>query len=389
MSNINCRICNGALSVVVDCGDQPIASRFVKSVSEQEDRFSLKLAQCATCGLTQLVSPPPPSSLIPRHDWIAYIEPEKHLDSVTDILLTLSGISGQSRVVGVSYKEDSTLERLKKRGLNNLYRLDLQRDLAISEPNAGIESIEQAITKGNAKLPQNFLKPDILIVRHMLEHAHDTLKFLDGIRALCSEKTYVVFEIPDCSKVFANSEYPFIWEEHVLYLVEESLRQSLALAGYDVVSIFRYEFRIEDSLVAVCRPKSSDDAPRIECVKAGFKKSLKAIQSEYRDHLSGFKGRAVLFGAGHLAVKFLNILGLSDLFDAVIDDSPQKKGLYMPGSKLPIIDSSILTEGRYDLCVLTVSPESEEKILAKYGSLRSDLKFVSAFHSSSRSVTSL
>jgi hypothetical protein len=75
-------------------------------------------------------------------------------------------------------------------------------------------------------------------------------------------------------------------------------------------------------------------------------------------------GRVALFGAGHLAVKFLNLFGLKDLVYCVIDDHPDKAGLCMPGSGLPVRPSSVLIEERIDLCLLALSPESERKVIA-------------------------
>ena len=55
--------------------------------------------------------------------------------------------------------------------------------------------------------------------------------------------------------------------------------------------------------------------------------------------------RVALFGAGHLAARFVNLFSLGDWIDSVIDDNSHKQRVLMPGSRLPIYDSSASSRG--------------------------------------------
>lgn len=92
-----------------------------------------------------------------------------------------------------------------------------------------------------------------------------------------------------------------------------------------------------------------------------------AIQSEkFRNFLGMYRqngNKIALFGAGHLACTFVNLLSLRDYFDFVVDDHPNKKGLFMPGSKLPIRSSATLVEDGIKLCLLSLNPDNEEKVM--------------------------
>ena len=72
-----------------------------------------------------------------------------------------------------------------------------------------------------------------------------------------------------------------------------------------------------------------------------------------------------MFGAGHLSCFWINVLGVEAELEFVVDDHPAKRGLRMPGSRLPIRGSSALLEENITLCLLSLSPESEAKVLAK------------------------
>lgn len=75
------------------------------------------------------------------------------------------------------------------------------------------------------------------------------------------------------------------------------------------------------------------------------------------------KGKIALFGAGHLSCAFINYFGLADLIEFVVDDSLNKQGLLMPGSKRPIVAPGRLLSDGITLCLFGLAPENEDKIV--------------------------
>jgi hypothetical protein len=86
-----------------------------------------------------------------------------------------------------------------------------------------------------------------------------------------------------------------------------------------------------------------------------------------RTLLSGHRqaGKIALFGAGHHASIFTNLLGVADLIEFVVDDNPHKRGLRMPGTRLPIVGSDRLMTGEIKLCLSSLGAGSEREVLAK------------------------
>ena len=74
--------------------------------------------------------------MVPPHDWITYNEPEGHLDELVDTLMALPGVGPGAVAGGVSFKDDSTLARLERKGLQT-WRLDLHEDLGVSDRRSG------------------------------------------------------------------------------------------------------------------------------------------------------------------------------------------------------------------------------------------------------------
>jgi hypothetical protein len=338
----------------------------------------------------QLVDPMPVEMVRSRFAWLRYNEPEGHLDALTERLAQLPGLGRDCAVAGLTYKDESTLERLRQRGYTNTTSVDPVADLSIEDRTAGLETIQAALREEcGQRISRRRGKVDLLIARHVLEHAHDPQAFLAGAACLVKPGGYAVFEMPDATQFLDARDYAFVWEEHIAYFTADTLRTLLARNGWEEIEIATYPYVLENSLVAVVRlgsPSANAPASQMEADIArgqAFAKSFPGRKQRYRARLSALKGagkRIALFGAGHLSAKFLNLFAVGDLVECVVDDNPHKQALLMPGSRLPIRSSSVLGEQRIDLCLLCLSPESEAKVLAaKQSYIRDGGEFRSIF----------
>ena len=87
-----------------------------------------------------------------------------------------------------------------------------------------------------------------------------------------------------------------------------------------------------------------------------------------------------MWGAGHLSVAFLSLMGVEDRFEAVLDDNPHKKGMRMPVGGIPIHGSAWMGNNRVVTCLLSLNPQNQPKVVAKSGSFTSrGGKFYSIF----------
>lgn len=395
-----CRICGmNAVAELLDAGSHPVSNRFLADASTDEQTFPIVLGQCSACGLVQLTKSVPAPELVAPYDWISYNEPEGHLDRMVDLISDLRGVSRASVVAGLSFKDDSTLQRFRSRGFDQTWRVDPRSDLSIENPCAGLESIQDCIDPMRAEhLGRAHGTPDIVIGRHILEHAHDTQRFMAGLRALVHPDGYLVLEVPDCTLVLDTFDYTTIWEEHVLYFTPETYRRAFAFNGFAVECFVIYLYPHENSLVAIVRPDETvrpefPDPKVLDAEKRraqAFAEALAGRREAVHSFLQGYRrnqGRIALFGAGHLACMFIDLMGIEDQIDFVIDDHPRKRGLFMPGSHLPIVGSDALAADDVKLCLTSLSPESEEKVIAKNQAfVECGGRFASLFPASKRAL---
>jgi len=369
-----CIACGNAVGTLIDFGPQPPSNRFLKNGERDADLHRLVLGQCVTCGLVQLIGPMSARMVQSRYVWLTYNEPEGHLDALAERLRQLPGVAQDSVIAGLTYKDDSTLARLNRMGYLQTFRLDASADLGLNDSTAGLESVQEAVSRGRVReVAARRGQASVLIARHVLEHAHNPRAFLQGLVSLMKPGGYLVFEMPDSRKFLDACDYSFVWEEHIAYFTPSTLKAFLLAHGCEVFEILTYPYALEDSLVAIAKM----DAPAVRAtteelpveLKRGrrYKEQFPKVRERYRAWFSQHRAagkRVVLFGAGHLAAKFINLLELGDYVECVIDDNPDKQALIMPGSRLPIRSSSLLEQEGIDLCLLSLSPESEKKVLS-------------------------
>ena len=184
---------------VIDLGEQPVSHRFLTSSTEKEFTHSLILGQCKSCGLAQLIEPAPTFELKPRYDWLTCTEPEGHLDQLVNNISNLPGITKDSKVCGISFKEDTTLERFKKLGFANTWRIQPEQELGIRIPLASIETVQEHFTPEKVdSITKIHGQADVVIARHILEHTQNPLEFIEACKLLLKPTGYIVFEIPSC-----------------------------------------------------------------------------------------------------------------------------------------------------------------------------------------------
>jgi hypothetical protein len=362
-----------AVDSVLDFGAQPPSNRFSRSGELQTHDHPLVLGQCAKCGLVQLVQPMPADMVRSRYKWITYNEPEGHLDQMVEDLIATTGLKADARIVGLSYKDDSTLARFNRKGYANTYRFSIKQDMGVAQTLAGMETIQSAMTPQRVdELVANYGQADLLIMRHVLEHAHEPKKFLDALARLVKPTGCMVLEMPESTKFLLACDYSFVWEEHIAYFTAQTVSRLVQSASLDPWVLKNYTYPLEDSLVALVRPVPSGQTmggPTAQELGMGlsYGRHFTEIRECFRSDLLRLKreGKAVaVFGAGHLAAKFLNFFELKDLVCCVIDDNPNKLGMLMPGSGVPVRPSSVLFDEKIDLCLLSLSPESEKKVVA-------------------------
>ena len=243
-------------SLLFDLGLLPISNRFLKNKLKKSPKFPFKVDISERNGLISLNKPFPVHEIKPRFDWITCSEPEAHLNDLVDVLIQLPGISKKSVIASFSFKDISTLERLKKKGFLNQWSIDPKEDLEIKDKKCSIETLQSKFNlKSAIKILGKYGLADIIIVRHVLEHSYDIDNFVNSIKKLIKKNGYIVWELPDCKKSLKKLDYTMLWEEHTYYFTEFTLKHFLKKNNFEIVNFYSVPYSYENSLVAIVKNK--------------------------------------------------------------------------------------------------------------------------------------
>jgi hypothetical protein len=365
---------------LVDFGLQPVSNRFVLDDSHATvPSFPLQLRVNTETGLVHLGKPFPLEEVKPRYDWLTCYEPEDHLDNLVEKLIKLPNITIKSVFGAYSFKDDSTLRRLEQLGFINNWRIDPILDLGISDACANVETYQSFLTVDKAKeICERRGAVDVLIVRHVIEHAYDLHRFIDAIRCMVNPGGYIVWELPDCEQALALGDCTTIWEEHIYYFTSFTFKQLLQDSGFSITHFESVPYALENSLIAIVqesKSSTSKEMPDIKQVSKEIKRAKDFVSKlfqrkiELRNKLIKLKeenGLICMFGAGHLSVAFLSLMELSDLICCVVDDNPNKKGKQMPIGGLNILGSEALQHGDIKVCLLGLNPQNQPNVIDRH-----------------------
>lgn len=363
-----CKLCDAVLNgPILDLGALPVCNRF-SPTPDAFDRHPLAMTICAGCGLVQLAAFPAIGDVVPRVPWIRYTEPDAHLDAVVERL-----DPSIATVFGAGPFDGPLLMRLAERGIQTK-----ALDFAIPRSENGLypylETAQDALRPDRlAAAALRHGRADLVVLRYLLEHSHDPVAMLEGLKHLLTARGTVFIEVPDSTKFLSRRDYSFIWEEHICYFTLATLRLLASRAGYAVVDVSRYEGPLEDALVAILRPAenamSLNDAGAATSVFSAYREGFAPLREAYRRRLTAALAsgsRVAICGIGHQAIMFLNALGLQSFVAMMVDDDPNKLGQFAPGATSAIASSAtMLADQSIDLCLLAVNPRSEAKIKEK------------------------
>ncbi len=334
--------------------------------------------QCLKCFHFQQKRNPLLGALRPRYEWQRFREPEEHLDEHARKFRSYLGDDASAHVYGVSWQDESLLGRLRQLGCH-CSLLAPFADLGVPDTGEcfGIESLQYYFRQevAHAAVLRRG-QADALIVRDVLEHAFQPVDFLRQLSHLVRDEGFLFIEVPGSFELLKRQRYWLLWEHHISYFTQETLRNAVLLAGLTPVSEQQLLLGSGEYLIMVAQKRdqkaslqldrnSLNSGPGLVEIADLFCNQYPVKHAEVRSKLEGFRkqNQAIYFyGANHVTQWWIRVFEAGPYFSAIVDDMPEKQGLYLPGTGIPIVSSSVLAGASGAVCLHLFGPSAIQKV---------------------------
>lgn len=379
-----CRSCGYAgLEMVLSLGNTPLANALLRGDQLQlpEPLFPLELGFCPECSLVQILEAVPPERMFSTYPYFSSVSDTvvRNAESVTSRLLTTRQLDANKLVVEVASNDGYLLQFYKRRDIPVLGIEPASNIARVAENERGIPTICEFFGAELAqRLRRQGRRAEVIHANNVLAHVPDLNGFVEGLRILLDDGGVAVIEVPYVKELISHCEFDTIYHEHLCYFSLTALdhlfkRHDFTLQDVERLPIHGGSLR----LFAVPR-QSGEQNDRVESLLAeereqgmdrlsfyrSFAQRVEQLKTDLREQLgqlvkSGKKVAA--YGAAAKGSTLLNYCEIGrETLEFVVDRSPYKQGLYMPGVRLPIYAPEKLMKEFPDFVLLLTWNMAEE-----------------------------
>jgi C-methyltransferase C-terminal domain/Putative zinc binding domain/Methyltransferase domain len=342
MNKHSCRACRGSAGdLVLDLGEQPACDYFPPCGDPGPDPvYPLQMWLCSSCGLAQLLADP--------------TVPEEPRGTEPAALLA-QAVDAVERVAAGGW--------LPRRGLVAEY----------GSPHGGSWL---GLLAGRGLVPTDRgQQADVILDCFGLMHAADQCRALAERAARLAPGGLLLLQYHSLNAILRYRQWNALRHGHYAYYSTAALTAMLANTGFTPVTAWQFDLYGGTVLLAASRDTNgrgkpdavvrsllADDSRVGVCDPCGFsglQHQVLAHAKALHDWLAAERsaGRVVLgYGAASRAVALLRQAQADrTLLPAVVDASPAKQGLRMPGTDIPVVGTAELAERRPDAVLLFVA----------------------------------
>jgi len=371
---MKCRHCGQLISLpFLDLGSAPPSNAYLgkTDLNGPETWFPLRLLVCENCWLVQTEDHAEREALFTQNyayfssyssTWLA------HAQHYVSEMVARFHLGKHSQVVEIAANDGYLLQYVQQLEIP-CYGIEPTTSTANAARKKGINIIEQFFGVNLAdELVQNNQQADLIVANNVLAHVPDINDFVEGFSRLLKPQGVATFEFPHLLRLVQENQFDTVYHEHYSYLSFTAIQHIFSSNGLTVFDVeelpthggsLRVFVQVSDSGAHV-RTSAVSKLLQVEAEfginSKDFYQNFQICAENVKDSLLGFlldtKRRGLKIGAYGAAAKgntLLNFAGVRpDLLPYVVDKNPAKKGQYMPGSRIPIVDEAHLKAHRPD-----------------------------------------
>lgn len=380
MSDIkNCAFCSSTkLTEVMDFGDVAIAGAFLKENQIlSEKKYPLVIVFCENCYAVQVRDHIDPEILFAT-DFYFSSSIKTLRDHFTEYAAEVTGRflpePKDALVVEFGSNDGVLLRPLADQGVGTLIGIDPAKNIVDSIKDDKFVLINDFFNVSvSNSITEKYGRADLVMANNTFAHISDINGTTQAVKELLVDDGVFIFEVHYLGKIIEGLQYDFMYHEHIYYYSLLALENHLArhdMVIFDLKSIpvhggsiryyatkkdSRYAKNISSRVTALRKQEKELGYDRSETYKK-FASEVVEKKQKLMSLLNDLKerGRTVTgYGASGRANTIIQYCGITDKYlDFIIDDAPQKQGLYTPGSHLQIRNNEALMRDKPDYALV-------------------------------------
>ncbi|WP_302738025.1 class I SAM-dependent methyltransferase [uncultured Desulfovibrio sp.] len=373
MAKHTCLFCGAELThIFADLGTCPPSNAFLSpaQLDEPEIFYPLQAWVCSECLLVQGPHFKRPQDIF-THDYAYY-------SSYSPSWVAHAGQYVQSITRRFQLGKDSLIVEV---GSNDGYLLQHAVEMGIPclgiDPSAGAASVAQTkgiptitdffTTKLAAKLLDRGKQADILCGINVFAHVPDINDFVAAMRMLLKPNGVMTMEFPHLLRLVEDVQFDTIYHEHYFYYTLNVVKQIVEKHGMRLFDVDKLSTHGGSLRIYACPFDASHKNTRkvdevlMQENTAGMKELKFYLNFQDKIDYVRFglmrflmqtkelKKIVVGYGAAAKGNTLINYFGIRpDLLSFVVDASPHKQGMFLPGSRIPVVEEQKIKDTKPD-----------------------------------------
>lgn len=385
MDNMHCRFCGKELThTFVDLGLSPISNEYVSKehLEKGQNFYPLNVKVCDECFLVQALEYRKPEDIFTDYKYFSSFSGSwlNHCKNYVDIIIDRLSLTKSSMVYELACNDGYLLQYFLPYGIP-VCGIEPAANVAEAAKQKGIDvEVEFFGKETSKKIVNKHGKADLIIGNNVLAHVPDINSFVNGISIALSNSGTVTMEFPHLLKLVNFNQFDTIYHEHFSYLSLLTVQKIFATHGmkiYDVEQLPTHggslriyaahnnnpKYEISNAVKDILNEeleKGFSDAESYE----KFSVKVRKIKYESCKLLADLKlggAKIAAFGAAAKGNTFLNYCGIGkEYIDFVADSSTEKQGLYLPGTRIPIVAPDMIAKEKPDYIIFLAWNLKEE-----------------------------
>ncbi|MFH1407537.1 MAG: class I SAM-dependent methyltransferase [Patescibacteria group bacterium] len=384
----HCRLCGSKrLKTVIDLGNSPPPNTLLikRQLTKRESVFPLKVNYCLSCGQVQLSHVVSPELMFQNYPYVSSTSSVmvNHFKEYAYSTFDKLKLNKNDFVVEIGSNDGVLLKFYKNLGAKIL-GIDPAKNIVAQANKAGIKTLPLFFNSRLAKkIVEKYGPAKLILANNVFAHINDLNDVVKGVNELLDKDGSFIIEFPYLIDVIDNNVFDSIYHEHLSYLAVSPLKKFFEKNGMEIFNCVKTP--VQGGSIRIFIKKQHGKYPISKSVAkfldleikkkiylvGTYTKFFKKIKETKKDLNSILKTlrkenkRIVGYGAPGRSTTLLNYFGIdSSVIEYIVDDNPNKQGLFTPGSHIPIFDPAKIKKLKPDYIVI-LSWNFAKPIIAK------------------------